>query len=189
MSLKGKVKSPIAPENTEPGTVIPIPISRRSSSPNAFRSVEKNRTTSVSPRSSPILPQIKPERKLSEEDTRHNHHNAGWTFSAPLPGGRALRVVFPKSVVVRTAKSAILAAKVILRGYEVVRNLSTLHLLQVLSIPSPCPSDGKLYTLTTSSLILLAISDTWFENWNATFGLSLLHLALLRFGYNSCLSL
>lgn len=53
---------------------------------------------------------------MSEEEARHNHHNAVWAFSAPLPGGKAIRVVFPKSVVVRTAKSVILAAKVIPSG-------------------------------------------------------------------------
>lgn len=110
VSLKGKVQPPMTPENIEPNAVLPS--SRRSSSPTPSRSVEKNRTTSTSPRLSPALPLIKPERRVSEEETRHNHHNAAWIFSAPLPGGRALRVVFPKSVVVRTTKSVILAAKV-----------------------------------------------------------------------------
>lgn len=169
VSLKGKVPQPMTPENTESDTILPAPISRRSSSPISSRAAEKSRATSTSPRSSPALPSIKPERKLSEEEARHNH-NAVWAFSAPLPGGRGLRVVFPKSVVMRTAKSAILAAK-------------------VLSIPSACPSDGKLYALTTSSLVLLAISDTWFENWNVTFGLGALHLALLRIGYHPCSNL
>lgn len=170
VSVKGKVPPPMSPGNTESNTILQTPISRRSSSPVPSRPIEKSRAAPASPRSSPTLPPIKPERRLSEEEVRHSNHNAAWAFSAPLPDGRALRVVFPKSVVIRTAKSVILAAK-------------------VLSIPAACPSDGKLYTLTTSSLVLLAISDTWFENWNVTFGLGLLHLAIHHFGYRSCFSL
>ena len=112
VSLKGKVQPLMTPDNIESDTVLPTPVSRRSSSPIPSRAVEKKRATSTSSRSSPILPPTKPERKMSEEEVRHNHHNAVWVFSAPLPGGKALRVVFPKSVVARTTKSVILAAKV-----------------------------------------------------------------------------
>ena len=113
VSLKGMVQTPITPDNPEPdATGLPAPISGRSSSPIPSRPVEKSRATSTSPRVSPSLPPIKPERKLSEEEARHNHYNAVWAFSVPLPGGRAIRAVFPKSVIVRTAKSVILAAKV-----------------------------------------------------------------------------
>jgi len=170
VSLKGKVQPPLAPENTGPNTTVADPISLRSSSPISYRPAEKSRAITTSPRSSPALPPVKPERKLSEEEVRHNHHNAVWVFSAPLPGGKALRVVFPRSVVARTTKSIILAAK-------------------MLSIPSACPSDGRSYALTTSSLILLAISETWFEQWNVTLGLGILHFALLRFGYRPCSNL
>lgn len=186
VSLKGKVQPPMASENIGPNTVLPVPVSRRSSSPISSRPVEKNRITSTSPRSSPTLPSIKPERRLSEEEiTRHNHHNAMWAFSAPLPGGRALRVVFPKSVVVRTTKSVILAAKVTVPLWRTLWKVSQVP-FQMLSIPPACPFDGKLYALTTSSLVLLAISDTWFEHWNVTLGLGALHFALLRFGYPPC---
>jgi len=57
---------------------------------------------------------------------------------------------------------------------------------QVLSVPSACPSSGRLYVLMTFSLVLLAISDTWFENWNVTFGLGVVHLVILQFGYRTC---
>jgi hypothetical protein len=115
VSLKGKVQSPMTPENVEPDTILPAPISRRSPSPIPSRPAEEGKAASTSQRSSPTLPPLltKPERKLSEGEARHNYHNAAWVFSAPLPGGRALRVVFPKSIVVRTVKSVILAAKVI----------------------------------------------------------------------------
>ncbi|KAF9787814.1 kinase-like protein [Thelephora terrestris] len=169
VSLKGKVQSPMTPENVEPDTILPAPISRRSPSPIPSRPAEEGKAASTSQRSSPTLPPLltKPERKLSEGEARHNYHNAAWVFSAPLPGGRALRVVFPKSIVVRTVKSVILAAK-------------------VLSLPSACHSDGTSYTLKTSFLMLLAISDTWFENWNITVGLGALHFVLLRLGYHPC---
>jgi len=154
-------------DNTEPDTMLPVHTPHGTSPPIPAWSGEKSRAAPTPSRSTPSLPPMKPERKSSEDDARHNHHNAVWAFSVPLSGGRAIRVVFPKSVVVRTAKSVILAAK-------------------VLSVPSACPSGGKLYALTTSSLVLLAISDTWFENWNVTFGLGVLHLAILRFGYRPC---
>lgn len=111
VSLKGKVQPPVVGIESEK-TRLPGSTSHRSSSPIPSWSGEKNRAASTSPRSTPILPPIKPERKLSEDDARHNHHNAVWVFSAPLPGGRSIRVVFPRSVVMRTTKSAILAAKV-----------------------------------------------------------------------------
>lgn len=114
VSLKGKVQQPI-PGSAEPDSILPAPISRRSPSPIPSRPVEEGKAASTPQRLSPTLPplQTKPERKLSEGEARHNHHNAAWVFFAPLPGGRALRVVFPKSVVMRTVKSVILAAKVI----------------------------------------------------------------------------
>jgi len=37
--------------------------------------------------------------------------------------------------------------------------------------------------------VLLAISDTWFENWNVTLGLGVVHLVILRFGYRTCSNL
>jgi len=140
VSLKGKVQSPISPDNPDPGaTRLPAPVSRRSSSPIPSRPVEKSRAAPAPPRPSPILPPIKPERKLSEDEARYNHHNAVWVFSVPIPGGRVIRVVFPKSVVVRTAKSVILAAKV---------NPAWLNVFQGLTYPcSRCSLSPRLALL------------------------------------------
>ena len=139
MSLRGKVQPPPSPGDLGPDlTRLPSPILRRSSSPVPSRPGEKGRATSTSPRSSPALPSTKPERKLSEEEARHNHNNAVWVFSVPLLGGKVIRVVFPKSVVVRTAKSVLLAAKVSTVWLNVFRGLRDLYSRCSLS-PLPAP--------------------------------------------------